>query len=176
MSNNRSWCSREVIDVLIKANELWNLDLDIPSINFYSVGKAAGKAFTTSWRLEFNEVLLNENKEHFTQTIIHEVAHLVTEKLYPHAKQMHGPEFKYVIHSLGGEVKTYHNYDITNIQGKKQKRHQYSCCKCNNVLQISTTLHNRLQNDENYVTRCCKQILTKFHWQQPSSSSSTVGV
>ncbi len=165
--SNRSWCCMQVVNVLIKANDIWNLDLDVPSIDFYSKGKVAGTARCISWRLEFNEILMDENKDSFIQTIIHEVAHLVTHKLYPNAKQNHGPEFKYVITKLGGEAKTYHNYDVSNVPGKKQQRHQYKCVGCGKVMQISTTLHNRLHRDVVYRTRCCAVPLTRFNWVMP---------
>jgi len=42
------------------------------------------------------------------ETIAHEIAHHITRKLYPLAKQAHGPEFRSVMQAIGYDGSTYH--------------------------------------------------------------------
>jgi SprT protein len=114
-----------------EANKIWNIHspaIPMPSVDFYSKGSHAGSAGLSSHSLSFNEVLASENSDSFENTIIHEVAHLVTHRLYPRAKQKHGPEFKEVCQTLGGDGKTYHTYNTESVAIKRTKtRYIYLC-------------------------------------------------
>ena len=47
-----------------------------------------------------------------TSFIAHEIAHLITDQLYPMLNSIMAPEFKYVMESLGYDPRTYHSYDV----------------------------------------------------------------
>ena len=52
-------------------------------VGFYEKGVSAGKAWRVGNKVEFNIVLAEENASEFDNTIIHEIAHLVTYQVYP---------------------------------------------------------------------------------------------
>jgi len=135
--------------------KLPRLDFQTPEVAFDTTGRRSGTAYQKANRVAFNVILAEENRDVFDNTIIHELAHLVTYKLYPHAKQAHGPEFKRVFVYLGGNGKRGHNYDVCNVinTDKVKKRFVY---KCNCQVHILTSIrHNRIiRGDQSY--RCGK--------------------
>lgn len=126
---NRDDVRARVVDLCILADKIFNTKLlGNVSVGFYSKGTAAGLAHR-SGHVEFNEVLMARHPEDFDVTIIHEVAHIVTFKVFPNAKQAHGPEFKRVMRMLGVDNPTRcHSYDVSGlIRRKTVKRFEYVC-------------------------------------------------
>jgi len=124
----------EIIAAVDKAHEkakaAFNWKEDKPSIGFFSKSATAGLAKAWQNRLEFNEVLAKENPTDFENTVIHEYAHLVTRKLFPRAKQSHGPEFKSVMRRMGGQPNTYHSYNVDSVVKRKTKTRYEVKCGC----------------------------------------------
>jgi len=118
-----------VAEVLAKAKSIWaSFDGSNVSVDFFSKGSAAGLASLRSKRVSFNTVLMSRHPEDFDNTIIHEVAHLVTYQIRPNAKQAHGPEFKRIMLILGGSPNTYHTYDVSGLKRTYAKtRYVYEC-------------------------------------------------
>lgn len=118
-------------------NEMFpTLNLAQPAVSFFSKSVMAGCAYCSSNRLEFNEILMKQDG--FENTVVHEIAHLIVKKLFPFAKQAHGPEFRRVMNAVGFEGTTYHKYDISEV--RKTKRYEYKCsCKIHN---LSAIRHN----------------------------------
>lgn len=127
---NRQQIIAKVNEVVAQANKMYKVQTEIASVEFFSKGVAAGRAYPYAKKLEFNEVLARENPTTFQQTVIHEVAHMVTRENYPYAKQDHGPEFRKVIASLGGDTATYHNYDVSSVQITRRKTRYEVKCDC----------------------------------------------
>lgn len=72
----------------------------------------AGMAHYNEHRVEFSAELMWEHTEHFVKdTIPHEVAHIIAHRVFPNAKQHHGPEWKNMLQWLlnGGKPETYHS-------------------------------------------------------------------
>ncbi len=128
------------------------------SVGFFSKGTAAGLAYHNG-RVEFNEVLMGRHPEEFDSTIIHEVAHIVTFKVFPNAKQNHGPEFKRVMKMLGAENPTsYHSYDVSGLKRYNVvKRFEY-VCEAGCVHSLSVRRHNSIVNDGKRY-RCAKHAV-----------------
>ena len=105
-----------------------------PSVGFFTKSVNAGTASYGTWRVEYNEVIAKTNRAVFHNTVIHEVSHLVTKKLFPYATA-HGPEFKRVMRALGGEATRCHNYNVAAVfAAKGQKRFIYKCsCRDHSV-------------------------------------------
>jgi SprT protein len=121
----------KVHEVIAHANKIYpNLNMAVPTVAFFSRGRVAGRAYWVRHHLEFNEVLARENPESFHETVIHEIAHLVTHKVFADAKQAHGPEFKYVDQSLGGRGTRCHSYDVSSVATKKRKVRYEVKCSC----------------------------------------------
>lgn len=127
-----------------------------PTVTFVTKGKVAGRAFYSRHMVEFNSVLARENSEDFMDTIIHEVAHLVTHRLFPLAKQHHGPEFKRICQMLGGSGERCHNYDVSNVKRKINKTYHIWKCACQEHL-LSPQKHKKGMNGTTrYSCRQCK--------------------
>ena len=120
----------KVTEVITAANAMFRLNMDIPEISFFDSGRVAGRAYPLAHKLAFNTILSETNPDTFHETIIHEVAHLVTRKVRPLAKQAHGPEFKQIDKLLGGRGTRCHNYDVSTVPTKERRKVRYEC-KCN---------------------------------------------
>ncbi len=124
-----------------------------PKVEFFNKGRKAGWAKYNSHTVGFNELIARDNWEEFENTIIHEIAHLATIRLFPYAKQHHGPEFRRVMHHMGGSGATYHNYDVSSVT-TKQKRYVYAC-DCDTHA-LSGLKHARVKKGVVYHCKKCK--------------------
>lgn len=116
-------------------------------------GDASGKNSTREYRVRFSVPLFERTTvEERENTIIHEVAHIITFILYPKATG-HGPEWRSVHRRLGREPSRCHNIDRTGLQNMRVVKCD---CKTYNVTQ---TLYTRRMNQYNSVGYCkkCKQ-------------------
>lgn len=125
---NREQIVAKVKEVTLLANKEFNVNMPVPQVRFFAKGRVAGRAYYGEHLVEFNETLAKHNPEKFYQTVIHEVAHLVTFKVFPRAKQAHGPEFKLVDVRLGGRGTRGNTYDVS--VSKVKKTYVRYVCKC----------------------------------------------
>jgi SprT protein len=118
----------------------------------------AGCAYTGKFkRIELSEQLFLENIESFFEnTIPHEVAHILTEILYPNAKQDHGPEWKSVMRELGIEPVRCHNYDTSSCYNDTRIRYN---CVCSTHHLLSKIRHNKAKLGTEYSCGTCKTRL-----------------
>jgi predicted SprT family Zn-dependent metalloprotease len=165
---DRTTIKAKVVEIVEKANRIYpNLRLTVPTVGFYSKGGHAGLAYCQKNRLEFNEVLAKENASSFVDTIIHEVAHLVTHKVRPYAKQAHGPEFKAVDKSLGGRGTRCHSYDVSSVKQTRTKIRYEVVCTCQSHWVTKKTVL-ALQNPRKTVS--CKSCGSKVEYTGKSKS------
>jgi SprT protein len=138
------------------AEEHFGRTFKYPNVVYKKRGTTAGTAYYAGYELDFNSVLLMENEEAFLQrTVPHEMAHLITDQVYPSATT-HGKEWKSVMVLLGAEPSRCHSYDTSN-SAHKQQRHIYQCVACDKQYRLSTTRHNRLKKRAGtYVCKCAK--------------------
>lgn len=157
---NRDQIKQAVVEIYEKASRLFNLkNPSVPDVSFFSKSGTAGRAWYAEHRVEFNEILALENPETFMTTIAHEIAHLITDQLYPNAKQHHGPEFKYVMESLGYDPRTYHSYDVSSVSTRRVKiRYEYVCVECGKTYEVATPTHKKIMavNAIGYFCTKCK--------------------
>jgi SprT protein len=135
-----------------------------PEIAFDLRGQAAGQA---SWRpgkpplLRFNLVIARHYRDDFvTDTVAHEVAHLVTRRCHPHARP-HGSEWKTVMRHFGiATPQRCHDYRSGSDAVRRQRRWLYTCgCRTH---ALSTTRHWRVQSQLSvYRCRQCGEILAR---------------
>ncbi len=119
----------------------------------------SGYAYPLKNLVMFNLAVARINSDKFHETVIHEIAHLVTEKVFPKAKQAHGPEFKRVDLILGGRGKRCsENYAIPE-RTKKRKTVDYKC-HCG-IIQMSMIRHNRILAKE--AAYRCTKCASLFH-------------
>ena len=143
-----------------EANRLFpDLNMVTPYIGFFQKGTYAGRAWYKQHKVEFNTVLAEENGDRFENTVIHEVSHLVTNALFPSAKQAHGPEFKRVMATLGGEPNTYHKYDVSSVKISRTVVRLVYKCSCRTHY-VTKGMHSKIVRSTSRVyCKACKTSL-----------------
>lgn len=161
------------------AEASYKTKFNMPTVRYDVRGTTAGLAFPGRWLVRFNAVLLTENVEDFLgRTVPHELAHLLTDRLYPRAmntgvtysggrfrrrkRSVHGWEWQSVMRTLGiSDPTRCHNYDVTNARVKKQRfQVMYRCTRCETVFPVGPKSHRRLQiNPKSLWHRSCKGAL-----------------
>lgn len=142
-----------------QARDYYNLrEFPPPHIDWSLRGRAAGQAVTGSCypTIRINVQHLTENLEDYlTQTIPHEVAHLVADHLYSQQNiKAHGEEWqKIMIECFGLEPRLYHNYKVTPIGLLYLYR-----CNCNEHL-LGAAQHRRASGGARIRCRKCNYPL-----------------
>lgn len=90
------------------------------------------------------------------KTIPHEIAHVIQYRLYPGAKQAHGPEFRNILKSIGCDPST--KADFVSIQSEKPKILHVYTCSCQ-VFKLSKVIHNRIISGQLRGCRTCQEQL-----------------
>ena len=144
----------KVIEVMILAQKQFKFVFDIPEISYeINSSRIAGMAFQRQWAIKINSSYLKAHTDHIINTTIaHEIAHLIQFKLFPTAKQAHGPEFRYICRMLGIDGKTYHTMPRMNVVN-----HVY-ICNCRKHF-VSNIVHRRMQAGQNRICRDCKKVI-----------------
>lgn len=107
----------------------------------------------------FNLTLAKENPDSFHETVCHEVAHLVTKKVFPRAKQAHGPEFKHVDLMMGGRGTRCHSYDTSNAKREVTRTYVVYTCNCMEH-DITPRTHQKITMGAGYRCRKCRTSLS----------------
>lgn len=165
----KSKCIEEVIRITDEINVIWpGIDLYVEVEWFYK-SRTAGYAYVYKNKVGFNvKIMEATSDEKFIDIIKHELAHKVVHKLYPNAKQAHGPEFKHVNRKLGGMSNIRHNLDVS-VSGNKMTLFHYKCFVCEKELRISKTMHNKVQRGEIRTCTCKKGTITTINYMNKSS-------
>ena len=120
----------EVREVCERARGIWGPSvIGEPLVKFFSRGTTAGRAHYRDMSLSLNDIIARDNPGKFSNTVSHEVAHLVVRKLFPLAKP-HGHEFKRVHRLLGGSGATRHNMDVSNSRVVRSYTYGVITCGC----------------------------------------------
>ena len=71
------------------AEAVYNRKFDIPKVLYNVRGSTAGLALYHLWCIRLNAVLLMENVDAFiARTVPHELAHLITGRMYPETRRV----------------------------------------------------------------------------------------
>jgi predicted SprT family Zn-dependent metalloprotease len=147
-----------------RVNEVFpSLRFRAPTVAFYHKRKAAGLANCKAHRVSFNTILAQENLEKFDETVIHELAHLVTGLLYP-GKRGHCDEFHLVNGKLGGRASRCNSYSLENVPYRRRKvarQFEYVCSCEGKIFKLTAVRHNRIvKKGMKYHCLTCKSTLT----------------
>lgn len=140
------------------AEQFFNRSLIRPSIRLDLRGQSAGSANPTTHLLRFNKVLFLANHQHFlTQTVPHEVAHLVAYEVFGSTIKPHGKEWQHIMHSVYQlPAERCHHYQLT----KKAKRYFLYACQCKKLLHpLSARRHHLIAQGYQYICKHCKETL-----------------
>lgn len=149
----------KIIEGMLLAQRRYNQSFDLPTVSFDLNGfKTAGLAQLQKWHIKINPRFLESyTKEVLARTVPHEIAHLITFKLFPNAKQFHGPEFRSVCRALGISESTYHSMKLPEYGAIiKQKRPYIYSCGCQNF-NLTKLLHTRISLGQRRQCSKCKQ-------------------
>ena len=143
------------------ANKRYNTDVKFPTVVYQKRGTTAGTANYRTWTIDINPVLLAENFEDMlADTVPHEMAHLITEVVYPHAhrrtygqkRRPHGAEWQSVMRVLGCNPSRTHNYDTTNARTREKTSYDYKCNCCGAILKMGPKRHATEQRMPGHYT------------------------
>ena len=113
---NRASIRSKAARLIDKANKMFKTNIKHPKVIFYDKGTNAGWAESVSNVLAFNEILAEENPTEFKDIVIHEVAHIVTDNIFPNALRTHGKEFQVICRALGGTGEASHTMDVSSVK------------------------------------------------------------
>lgn len=160
---NRQQIIAEVSKVVgkLKARREFS-DFKEPSVVFeVKNNRTFARAFTTQWKLDFNEEVASKIGEGYRDTILHEVAHLMVQHIYKgRNKQSHGPEFRQMCRMIGCSGSTYATFEESKaipIKRNLVTRHVYSC-DCGNHF-VTDAFKQKLSYQSNpCCTECDKRV------------------
>ena len=152
-----------VLETYLTAQNVFKKTFELPKISYKDMGRTAGRAFCLSNEIHFSPTLFKENVETFlARTVPHEIAHLITYKLYPHTmmgiyrRSPHGREWRFVMQQLGvKDISRCHTYDVSSVSRSHTRTKWRYACLCKEHL-VSSTIHNRVQRGASYMCNKCK--------------------
>lgn len=148
-------------ELLRQVSDGLDIRMPVAEIRFDLRGRTAGQVrFCRGqpWVIRYNPVLLRENTDDFlTQTVPHEVAHLIAFACHGPRIRPHGPEWRAVMKYLGAEPQRCHRFDVTGVASRRLREFEYHCGCRNHVL--SSIRHNRVLAGYTYLCRRCSAPL-----------------
>lgn len=147
-----------------RAGILFGQRFDFIPIHFDLRGAIAGRYQRRYFQasIHYNLLIATNDYDAFAaETVPHEVAHYIVDLLYPHRRlQPHGREWKQVMVAFGIEkAASRHQFDLSGILLRRQKRFRYSCRCIKQQHWLSTTRHKRVLDGARYICRNCHGIL-----------------
>ena len=147
------------------ACKFYNMSFIFPTISFKLKGRRAGYAQCFVNKIALNNDMLHANGDTFiNDTPGHEAAHLIAYAVYGYNIEPHGIAWKKVMVNVCGQSPTRcHTYEV-------KTNHEY-ICKCDKIIYLSTTKHNRiLKGDNRYY---CKTCNTEIKWKKLHENKTT---
>lgn len=126
-------------DSLIEQIDKINVVFDIKS-------RTAGTASYSTMTIDLNPILIAENFElYLSDTIPHEVAHIVSRHFFGLQTRAHGKHWKYIMANVFNCAPSRcHSMDVSNIKTVNTSKYEYTC-ECNDTHMLSTCRHNKMQ-------------------------------
>lgn len=120
--------------------------------------RVAGLAYESN-KIELNiQLLLANGKEFISRTVVHEAAHLITNIMFPDAKQAHGPDWRHVMRIIGAtDTERTHSYDTSVALSGEYYRYACGCKDRSHTL--SPLKHKRINSGQIYSCKKCKSRL-----------------
>ena len=175
-----------IVDCLNKAVKVFpNLkEIPQPLVSLDLTGRTAGMHCYRSnapfpHEIRINRVLLNENvEEMLTQTVPHEVAHMIVTHLFGAERDFftrrrkvapHGKEWKMVMGVLGKEATRCHTMDTTNARTRNLRKFSYKCA-CNTPHNLTSIRHQRIQAGR--YTLSCRNCGSQLVWEGSTTAKT----
>lgn len=114
------------------ANEIYDIDLEYPSIDFNLMTRLIGQAFHHNNSISYNMPLMRgADDDERINTAYHEAAHLICHRLHGNkgTKRPHGKHWKSIMEDLGHEPRLYHDEDASVVDETNQLEGDYHLVK-----------------------------------------------
>lgn len=158
------------LDTYLRAQEIYGRTFDLATLEYNLRGRVAGRAWWPQNRIQLNPVFLLDQADFIHTTVPHEIAHLLTHALHGSRARPHGPEWRQVMLNLGHPPIRCHNYDVTNVSTRPQRRWRYACA-CNQHL-LSTTLHRKILRGQWRQCVRCRKTLRRWALISPAGQQT----
>ena len=156
---------KRIYAVYAKAESIYGVSFKLPDISFKLKGRRAGYVIPAYNKLALNNELLHAYGDEFiNDTPGHEAAHLIAYQAYGYNIEPHGIAWKKVMVNVCGQSPTRcHVFEV-------KTNHEY-ICKCDKIIYLSTTKHNRiLKGDNRYYCKVCN---TEIKWKKLHENKTT---
>lgn len=100
-------------------------------------------------KITLNKRLLQKNMDKLENTLNHELAHLLSFKLYGREGKGHGKKWKETMITLGRDPKRCHQMDVSTIVNR-----HHAICSCT-VFKITTNMKNKILKGQNFKCKSC---------------------
>lgn len=143
----------------------------LPSLDFFRRRTDAGRAVLQRGHIELNEDLLERFPEPMLrETIAHELAHVLTWRLFGRRARAHGPEWQAIMRDwFGVEPERTHRFELTGLAVRRQRRWHYRC-DCRDHA-MSAVRHHRAAAGVDYRCLACQGPLRYVGPQSPRADS-----
>ncbi|NKB38095.1 MAG: metallopeptidase [Gammaproteobacteria bacterium] len=166
-------------DWIDKASLIFQYEFSKIPLLFDLKGRAAGQYRIRDGQpqIRYNPYIFAKYyEENLKDTVIHEVAHYLTDQLYGGGAffagqkriRPHGQEWKGVMRKLGAKPQTRCNFDISDLPHRSYCYYDYVCdCQTH---KLGSRRHKKvLANEARYYCRLCKGSLNPASGQRQSS-------
>ena len=142
-------------DLVAPASKHYNKPIRQPVILFDLRGKTAGTAARDGSRIRINaDLLARYPNEMTTQTVPHEVAHIVAHAVFGHRIRPHGREWKSIMGFFGCKADRCHTMET--VPARKTKQYEVACA-CS-THQIGAIRYRRMVTEAKvYTCKACKK-------------------
>lgn len=134
-------------DYIAYASTLFHMDFALIPVHFNLKGRAAGMYCIKNGEAEirYNPYIFAKYfTENLTDTVPHEVAHYIADRLYGIRRiHPHGQEWQAIMHAFGADSRASCRYDLSGIPQRKEHRHSYQC-RCR-IYELSARRHNAIR-------------------------------
>ena len=130
----------KILDVLLLAQSIYKQPFDIPTLEYRQMGRMAGRAWFLAWKIEINPDFLKNGhlEEMINQTLPHELAHLISQKVYGRIiGGGHGRVWKSVMIRLGLRPDRCHDYSLEGVKTRRKAKFAAKCPTCGEQFDIT---------------------------------------
>lgn len=153
----------KILEVMLLLQKRYNVVLELPKYSFRQMGTKGGLAYYRDYRIELNsDFFKNYCEEMINQVVPHEIAHLVSFKVYGPLGRGHGQFWKGVMSSLrplGVTITRCHSFSLEGVKHRRvAKPFAYKCgCMVHNV---TLNIHTKIARGSSRRCIRCRQKLT----------------
>lgn len=138
----------KILDILLLAQKIYNQPFEIPTLEYRQMGRVAGQAWFSSWKIELNPDFLNNGhlEDMINQTLPHELAHLISKKVYGSVLGGgHGRFWKSVMVQLGLRPDRCHSYSLDGVKIRRKAKIPAKCPTCGEVFNVTVNRANQIK-------------------------------